>query len=106
MQMSKGKLSPRQRGELLEVLQARFEKNQNRHPRLDWADVRTRLEANAAKLWSLNEMERTGGEPDIVGHDARTGELVFYDCSAESPDGRRSLCYDRAQGAEGAQTGR
>ena len=93
--MSKKKLSRKQRGELLDVLQARFEENMNRHPRLDWSTVRARLEASAEKLSSLNEMERTGGEPDIVGHDPRTGELLFYDCSAESPKGRRSLCYDR-----------
>jgi len=76
-------------------LKARFEKNGNRHKGLDWADVQARLEANPEKLWSLYEMERTGGEPDVVGHDKKGGEYLFYDCSAESPKGRRSLCYDR-----------
>ena len=85
----------KQREELLRTLQARFEKNMNRHEGLAWAEVRARLEAHAEKLWSLHEMERTGGEPDVVGHDPKTGEYVFYDCSAESPKGRRSLCYDR-----------
>ncbi len=89
------KLSPAQREELLQVLKARFEKNLNRHKGLAWADVHAKLEADAAKLWSLNEMERTGGEPDVIAHDKKTGEYVFYDCSAESPDGRRNLCYDR-----------
>ena len=88
-------LSPKQRGELLTALKARFEKNMNRHKGLEWAKVRARLEANTDKLWSLNEMERTGGEPDVVGHDQETGEYVFYDCSAESPKGRTSVCYDR-----------
>src|SRR5580693_1253037 len=88
-------LSAKQREELLKALKARFEKNMNRHKGLDWAKVQARLEANADKLWSLNEMERTGGEPDVVGHDKRTGEYVFYDCSAESPKGRTSFCYDR-----------
>jgi len=88
-------LSPDQREELLRTLKARFEKNMSRHKGLDWAKVQAKLEANPEKLWSLNEMERTGGEPDVVGHDAKTGEYVFYDCSAESPKGRRSLCYDR-----------
>jgi hypothetical protein len=92
---SKKKLSPGQRDELLRALQARFEKNMNRHQGLEWAQVQARLEANAEKLWSLSEMERTGGEPDVVGHDEETGEYVFYDCSAESPIGRRNLCYDR-----------
>ena len=77
------------------ALKARFEKNMNRHKGLEWAKVQAKLEANAEKLWSLNEMERTGGEPDVVGHDKKTGEYIFYDCSAESPKGRRSLCYDR-----------
>jgi hypothetical protein len=81
--------------ELLRSLKARFEKNMNRHKDLAWAKVQAKLEANAEKLWSLNEMERTGGEPDVVGHDKKTGELIFFDCSAESPKGRRSLCYDR-----------
>jgi len=84
----------KQRDELLSVLQARFEKNVGRHRGLAWDAVRARLEAHAGKLWSLNEMERTGGEPDVVGQDKKTGEFVFYDCSAESPAGRRSLCYD------------
>jgi len=89
------KLSPKQREELLKVLTARFEKNMNRHKGLDWAKVRAKLESNPEKLWSLNEMESTGGEPDVVGHDEKAGEYVFCDCSAESPKGRRSLCYDR-----------
>ena len=88
-------LSPEQRKELLGALKVRFEKNMNRHKGHAWAQVQGRLEANADKLWSLNEMERTGGEPDVVGHDEKTGEYVFYDCSAESPKGRRSVCYDR-----------
>ena len=88
-------LSPEQRAELLTELKARFEKNTNRHKGLDWAKVQAKLEANPEKLWSLNEMDRTGGEPDVVGHDKKTGEYIFYDCSAESPRGRRSLCYDR-----------
>src|SRR6202048_3655021 len=92
---NKQDLSPEQREELLRVLKARFEKNMNRHKGLEWAKVQAKLEANAEKLWSLNEMERTGGEPDVVGHDKKTGEYIFYDCSAESPKGRRSLCYDR-----------
>jgi hypothetical protein len=88
-------LSPKQREELISVLKGRFEKNMNRHKGLEWANVQAKLEANSEKLWSLNEMERTGGEPDVVGHDKRTGEYIFYDCSAESPKGRRSVCYDR-----------
>jgi len=88
-------LSPEQRDELLRALKARFERNMNRHKGLEWAQIQAKLEANAEKLWSLNEMERTGGEPDVVGHDKRTREYVFYDCSAESPKGRRSVCYDR-----------
>ncbi len=88
-------LSPGQRNELLETLKARFEKKTNRHPGLQWSAVEARLEANPDKLWSLHEMERTGGEPDVVGYDKKTGEYVFYDCSAETPTGRRSLCYDR-----------
>ena len=88
-------LSPEQREELLRALKARFEKNMNRHKGLEWAKVQAKLEANTEKLWSLNEMERTGGEPDAVGHDKKTGEYIFYDCSAESPKGRRSVCYDR-----------
>jgi hypothetical protein len=93
--MSKKELLPEQREELLRALKARFEKNMNRHKGLDWAKVQAKLEANTEKLWSLNEMEKTGGEPDVVGHDKNTGEYIFYDCSAESPKGRRSLCYDR-----------
>ena len=85
----------KQREELLKALKARFEKNMNRHKELQWDKVQAKLVAKAEKLWSLNEMERTGGEPDVVGHDEKTGEYVFYDCSAESPKGRTSLCYDR-----------
>ncbi len=94
---SKGKkeLSQKQREELLSTLKARFEKNMNRHQGLEWAKVQAKLEANAEKLWPLNEMESTGGEPDVVGQDQKTGEYIFYDCSAQSPKGRRSLCYDR-----------
>jgi hypothetical protein len=91
----KKKLSPKQDAELLRALKARFEKDMNRHEGLAWAKVQARLETNSGKLWSLNEMERTGGEPDVVGYDKKTGEYIFYDCSAESPKGRRSLCYDR-----------
>jgi hypothetical protein len=93
---NKNELSPKQREELLKALEARFEKNMNRHKGLEWARVQTRLEANPEKLWSLNEMERTGGEPDVIGQDKKTGEYLFYDCSEESPKGRRSFCYDRA----------
>jgi hypothetical protein len=92
---NKKQLSPKQREELLAALKARFEKNLNRHKGLDWAKIQAKLEASAEKLWSLNEMERTGGEPDVVGHDNKTGEYIFFDCSAESPKGRTSLCYDR-----------
>src|SRR6187431_2363081 len=92
---NKKKLPPEQREELLRALKARFEKNMKRHKGLEWAKVQARLEANAEKLWSLHEMERTGGEPDVVGHDKKTGEYVFYDCSAETPKGRTSVCYDR-----------
>jgi hypothetical protein len=92
--MSNLTLSKKQR-ELLRTLQARFEKNMDRHKGLAWAQVQTKLEANSEKLWSLSEMERTGGEPDVVGHDKKTGEYIFYDCAAESPKGRRSVCYDR-----------
>src|SRR3989304_3123555 len=88
-------MKAKQREELLTALKARFEKNMNRHKGLEWAKVQAKLEANTEKLWSLNEMERTGGEPDVVGHDKKTGEYIFYDCSAESPKGRRSVCYDR-----------
>lgn len=93
--MNKKKLSAAQREELLKVLKTRFEKNVNRHKGIEWAKVQAKLEANTDKLWSLNEMEQTGGEPDVVGHDKKTGEFVFYDCSAETPKGRRSVCYDR-----------
>lgn len=92
--MSKKKLSPEQREELLKALKARFEKNMNRHKGLEWAKVQAKLEANTEKLYSVNEMEITGGEPDVVGHDKKTDEYIFYDCSAESPKERRSLCYD------------
>ena len=92
---SKQELSPEQREELLRTLEARFEKNMDRHKGLEWVKVQTKLKANTKKLWSLAEMERTGGEPDVVAHDKATGEYIFYDCSPESPKGRRSLCYDR-----------
>src|SRR5437899_13101760 len=92
---NKKKLSSEQSEELLRALKARFEKNMNRHEGVAWAKVQAKLEANPEKLWSLNEMESTGGEPDVVGHDKKTGEYIFYDCSAESPKGRRSVCYDR-----------
>jgi hypothetical protein len=93
--VTRQQLPPEQRGALLRTLKARFEKHMHRHHGLQWAAVQARLEANPEKLWSLHEMERTGGEPDVVGHDTKTGEYVFYDCSAESPKGRRSVCYDR-----------
>jgi Protein of unknown function (DUF4256) len=92
---NKKEFSPEQREELLRALKARFEKNMNRHKGLEWAKVQDKLQANNEKLWSLHEMERTGGEPDVVGHDKKTGEYIFYDCSAESPKARRSVCYDR-----------
>jgi hypothetical protein len=92
--MPNATIPKKQREELLKALQARFEKNMNRHQGLAWAEVQARLEANAGKLWSLNEMERTGGEPDVVDHDKKTGEYIIYDCSPESPQNRRSLCYD------------
>ena len=92
---TKMELSPEQREELLRALKARFEQNRNRHEGLEWADVKAKLEANTEKLWSLSEMERTGGEPDVVGHAKKTGEYIFFDCSPESPKDRRSLCYDR-----------
>ena len=95
LKKNKKELGSEQRKQLLEALKARFEKNMNRHKGLDWANVQAKLEANTEKLWSIYEMERTGGEPDVVGHDKKTGEYIFYDCSAESPKGRRSLCYDR-----------
>jgi hypothetical protein len=88
-------LSAEQREELIGLLKTRFEKNMNRHKGFEWAKLQTKLEANAEKMWSLNEMERTGGEPDVVGYDKTTDEYIFYDCSAESPKGRRSVCYDR-----------
>jgi hypothetical protein len=93
--MSNATLSNKQREELLGVLQARFQKNMNCHRGLEWTKVQARLEANPEKLRSLHEMESTGGDPDVVGHDKKTGEYIFYDCSVESPKGRRSLCYDR-----------
>src|SRR5205085_11136868 len=91
---AKKELASEQRQELLRALKARFEKNSNRHEGLECAKVQAKLEANAEKLWSLSEMERTGGEPDVVDHDKKTGEYIFYDCSAESPKDRRSICYD------------
>lgn len=93
--MSTKELLQEQTEELINTLQVRFEKNTSRHEGLNWANVQARLEANREKLWSLHEMEATGGEPDVVGYDANTDEFIFYDCSAESPKGRRSLCYDR-----------
>ena len=92
---NKEDLAPEQREELLRALKARFEINMNRHIGLEWTKVQAKLEATAEQLWSLNEMEGTGGEPDVVGHDRKTGEYIFCDCSAESPKGRRSVCYDR-----------
>ena len=92
---TKKELSPGEREELLKALKARFEKNMTRHKGLEWAKVQAKLEANPKKLWSLAEMERTGGEPDVVGRDKKTGEYIFFDCSSESPKGRRSICYDR-----------
>jgi Protein of unknown function (DUF4256) len=89
------KLSSKQQEELLNTLKTRFEKNKDRHKGLDWTNIQARLVANTEKLWPLNEMENSGGEPDVVGHDKKTGEYVFYDCSAESPAARRSFCYDR-----------
>jgi hypothetical protein len=91
---NKKELPAQRRGELLDVLKTRFEKNMNRHKGLKWANVEEKLEANVAKLWSLNEMEETGGEPDVVGYDKKSGEYIFFDCSAESPKERRSVCYD------------
>jgi hypothetical protein len=92
---NKKELSPKQREDLLTALKARFEKNMDRHMGLEWAKVQARLEAHTEKLWSLKEMEKTGGEPDVIGQDKKTDEYIFYDCSAESPKDRRSLCYDR-----------
>ncbi len=94
--MAKKHLSPKHRDELLKVLKARFENNPNRHKGLDWNAVQAKLAANQQALWSLNEMEKTGGEPDVIGYDKKTGAFIFYDCAAESPKDRRSLCYDRA----------
>lgn len=93
--MSKKNLSPNQMEDLLKTLKVRFEKNKNRHKAIEWSKVEVKLNKNSNKLWSLNEMERTGGEPDVVGFDKKNSEYIFYDCSAESPAGRRSLCYDR-----------
>jgi hypothetical protein len=95
LKRNRKELSPEQRTELLRALKARFAENMNRHRSFEWAKVQAKLEANTEKLWSINEMERTGGEPDVVAHDKKTGEYIFYDCSAESPKGRRSICYDR-----------
>ena len=95
LKSDKKELSRDQREQLLRKLKVRFEKNMNRHQGLEWAQAQAKLDANAEKLWSLSEMERTGGEPEVVGHDKKTGEYIFCDCSAESPSGRRSLCYDR-----------
>jgi hypothetical protein len=95
MKSNKKNLSSSQCKELLSTLKTRFEKNMNRHKGVEWANVKAKLESNDEKLWSLNEMERTGGEPDVVGYDKKTAEYIFYDCSAESPKGRRSICYDR-----------
>ncbi|NWN97153.1 MAG: DUF4256 domain-containing protein [Bacillus sp. (in: Bacteria)] len=95
MKNEKSQLSPDQQEELLKILKTRFEKNMNRHNGLEWAKVQAKLETNTEKLWSLYEMERTGGEPDVVGFDKEIGEFIFYDCSPESPKGRRSVCYDR-----------
>lgn len=92
---NKKELSPAERKELFKLLKARFDKNTHRHITLEWAEVQAKLEANSEKLWSVQEMERTGGEPDVAGYDKKTGEYIFYDCSAESPKGRRSICYDR-----------
>jgi hypothetical protein len=94
MKDNKKELLPEQREELLKTLKDRFEKNMNRHKGLEWTNVQAKLEANAGKLWSLDDMETTGGEPDVIGHDRKTGEYIFYDCAAESPKGRRSICYD------------
>src|SRR5688500_15329222 len=92
---TKKELSPKQREELITTLKVRFEKNKNRHKGIEWTQVQAKLQADPEKLWSLSEMERTGGEPDVVGHDKKTGEYIFFDCSAETPAGRRSICYDR-----------
>ncbi|MDP2386350.1 MAG: DUF4256 domain-containing protein [Bacteroidota bacterium] len=94
MKTNKKGLPPKQKEELFKVVKSRFEKNMNRHKGIEWTKVQEKLEANAEKLWSLNEMEETGGEPDVVAYDKKTGEYIFYDCSAESPKERRSFCYD------------
>ena len=94
MDRSKKALSSKEREALVGILKARFEKNTNRHKAVEWAKVEARLKADPGKLWSLNQMERTGGDPDVVGHDRKTGEYIFFDCSAQTPQGRRSLCYD------------
>ncbi|HMU73509.1 MAG TPA: DUF4256 domain-containing protein, partial [Ferruginibacter sp.] len=96
MSTIKKKLTNPQQKDLIETLKIRFEKNKDRHKGIEWAKVQARLEASPDKLWSLQEMERTGGEPDVVGFDKKTGEYIFYDCAAESPAGRRSYCYDKA----------
>jgi hypothetical protein len=93
--MGKRELSPKQQEELLRTLKTRFEKNKGRHKSFEWPEVQAKLKSHPEKLWSLNEMERTGGEPDVVGYDKKTGQYIFYDCSEESPKGRRSICYDR-----------
>lgn len=95
MKSNKKSISPSESKKLIEVLKTRFEKNLNRHKGIEWTKVQTKLEANPTKLWSVNEMEKTGGEPDVIAYDKKTGEYIFYDCSIESPSGRRSLCYDR-----------
>ena len=95
MQKVEKELSAEHRDKLLKILKTRFEKNMVRHKGLDWSKIQTKIENQPDKLWSLNEMERTGGEPDVVGHDTKTGEFIFYDCSAESPKDRRNVCYDR-----------
>src|SRR4029079_17117654 len=93
--MAKKVLSPKQSAELIGVLKARFEKNMNRHKGLEWTNVQSKLEGDPEKLWSINEMEQSGGEPDVVGYEKKSGQFIIYDCAAESPKGRRSLCYDR-----------
>ncbi len=95
MNSNNKELSSEQREEILRTLKTRFEKNMHRHQGIEWVKVQAKLEAHPEKLWSLHEMERTGGEPDVIGHDQKTGEYIFYDCSAESPIGRRNVCYDR-----------
>ena len=95
MKVNQNSLTPKQKDDLLKTLKNRFEKNTSRHKGIEWKKVNEKLEASPGKLWSLNEMENTGGEPDVIGYDKKTGEFIFYDCAAESPAGRRSLCYDR-----------